>query len=135
MLNFIALIAQTELMSHQRQQRSIKLMLPLRCHHNPNCLPISFLIKKLNSCPYTELHMQNISHSWPCSLSRRPKYMSELSPKHVCFNNEGTSRRNRISIGKQLAVIQVDSEAYSSPTLVRCPLVFRMIRNSPVQRA
>ena len=62
--------------------------------------------------------------------------MTEPSPKRVRFDNEGTPRRHRRSTRRRLAVTaHGDGEAYSSPTLVRRPLAFRMIRNSPVRRA
>jgi len=48
-LQQIFIMLNQELMSHQRWWRSMKLTLPAGCHHNPNCLPISFLIKKLKS--------------------------------------------------------------------------------------
>ena len=38
-----------ELMSRRRRRRSMKLTLPARCHHNPNWLVITFLIRKLKS--------------------------------------------------------------------------------------
>ena len=37
-----------ELMSHQRQRRSMKLALPARCHHNPNSSLSTFHIGKWN---------------------------------------------------------------------------------------
>ena len=36
-------------MSRQRRRRSMKLTLPAGCHHNPNWLVITFLIRKLKS--------------------------------------------------------------------------------------
>jgi len=44
--------------------------------------------------------------------------------KRVCFDNEGTPRRHRRSIGRRLALTHGDSEVYSSPTLVKRPLAF-----------
>ena len=61
--------------------------------------------------------------------------MSELSLKRVCFANQGTPRRHKRSTERRLAVTHGDGEVHSSPTLVRQPLTFQMIRNSPVQRA
>ena len=40
-----------------KRRRSMKPMLPARYHHNPNCLPISFLIRKLKS-HYLKLYME-----------------------------------------------------------------------------
>ena len=104
-------------------------MLPARCHHNPDCLPISFLYKEtiillfeaIYRIAHDEISNPKFSHSWLCSLSRRLKYTSEPSPKRVRYNNEGTPKRHRRSTERPLAVTHGhgDNDVYFSPTLIQ----------------
>jgi len=45
-------------------------------------------------------NIPKLSHSLPCSLSRKPKRVSELLPNFECLDNEGTPRRYRRSTGR-----------------------------------
>ena len=126
------------LLSRWRQRRSMKRMLPARCHHNPNCLPISFLMETeilLFEAVY-RISRDKISsgRSILCSaiadcvhcLVGLSTWVNHCQSMYASTMKEHQLRCHRRSRGRPLAVTHGEGEVYSSPKLVRRPLAFRM---------